>query len=214
MAEPVIQIILYRTARGLRAREPRSRETQSQMAAAKQGSTDASCAPQIAKLTRKHHRRRPGQANCPPGEFSRQFGNPGSGARSREGQSRASCRRSVQGGAPQLPPRPGAAGRFASRPERPASRLPTQPRPFYSKCPAATGSASSPPEPIHPFYPDRAAAGIDLGRYPPTGDFCRVHPTTDRNTSMADGSAPRPPGSQIPERWATYAHAGRTRRAA
>jgi len=51
----------------------------------------------------------------------------------REGeQSRASCRGSVRGCAPQLPPRPGAAGRFASRPERPASRLPAQPRRFLS----------------------------------------------------------------------------------
>ena len=51
----------------------------------------------------------------------------------REGeQSRASCRGPVRGCAPQLPPRPGAAGRFASRPERPASRLPAQPRRFLS----------------------------------------------------------------------------------
>ena len=51
-------------------------------------------------------------------------------ARSR---SRASCRRCVRGRAPQLPPRPGAAGRFASRPERPASRLPTHPSPVLSE---------------------------------------------------------------------------------
>ena len=59
----------------------------------------------------------------------------GSSARSRgHSRSRASCRRSVRGCAPQLPPRPGAAARFASRPERPASRLLHNPVPRCPLC--------------------------------------------------------------------------------
>ena len=68
--------------------------------------------------------------------------------RERPSRSRASCRGSVRGCAPQLPPRPGAAARFASRPERPASRLPAQPRrllsPMRVSGPTFSGARASP----------------------------------------------------------------------
>ena len=89
----------------------------------------------------------------------------------REGQSgsRASCRRWVRGCAPQLPPRPGAAARFASRPERPASRLPAQPRPVLSPMRVSGPTCFGAREPTQPFYPDNPGDQVDLGRYSPTG---------------------------------------------
>jgi len=100
----------------------------------------------------------------------------------------------MRGCAPQLPPRPGAAARFASRPERPASRLPTQPRPLRPICtvfadPVRSGEASVslkmtsrlPPEGSlsrswprlpaseSPLYPITAKPRGDLGRGPPPG---------------------------------------------